>query len=170
MATGTRSIRTIPAGEEGHDHDLTVTYASWFSPDLDTALLQKVSDPRSHDSEKRLTSLLLSEPNAELFQPQIRRQRTLRGSMPRILRPRRHCLRPTPKSAVCRHCRDVSISWFLFFIPSATRPLDRSQKHAEPEGIRQAKQLEKGAGRQRLWLAGRLMKHRKGCWQRDKWQ
>jgi hypothetical protein len=45
MATGTRSIRTIPAGKEGNDHDLTVTYASWFSPDLDTVLLQKVSDP-----------------------------------------------------------------------------------------------------------------------------
>jgi hypothetical protein len=64
---GTRTVRTIPAGVEGNDHELTVTSETWYSRELGFALLQKTSDPRSKDREVRVTSLQQSEPNPNLF-------------------------------------------------------------------------------------------------------
>jgi hypothetical protein len=68
LVHGTRAIRTIPAGVEGNDSEITTTSESWFSPDLGFKLLQKVSDPRSKDREMRVTSLQQSEPDPTLFQ------------------------------------------------------------------------------------------------------
>lgn len=68
LVRGTRAIRTIPAGVEGNDREITTTSESWFSPDLGFTLLQKTSDPRSKDREMRVTSLELSEPDPTRFQ------------------------------------------------------------------------------------------------------
>lgn len=68
LATGTKSTRTIPAGVEGNDRELTVTNESWISTKLGFILLRETSDPRSKDIEMRVTSLQQSEPDPTLFQ------------------------------------------------------------------------------------------------------
>jgi len=68
LVFGSKSIRTIPAGVEGNDRELTVISESWYSRDLGFALLQKTVDPRSKDKGMRVTSLDLSEPDPTLFQ------------------------------------------------------------------------------------------------------
>lgn len=68
LATGTKSTRTIPVGVEGNDRELTVTNESWISTELGFTLLRKTVDPRTNDSEMRVTSLVLSEPDPTLFQ------------------------------------------------------------------------------------------------------
>lgn len=68
LVTGTRTTTTIPAGVAHNDHELTVVNETWISPDLGFALLKKASDPRTRDSEIRVTSLELSEPDPTLFQ------------------------------------------------------------------------------------------------------
>jgi len=67
LVFGARTIRTIPVGVEGNDHELTVTSETWYSRELGFALLQKTSDSRSKDREVRVTSLQQSEPNPNLF-------------------------------------------------------------------------------------------------------
>jgi hypothetical protein len=66
--TGRRTTRTIPAGAEGNDQALTIVSESWISSDMGITLLEKTSDPRSGDSERRMTNLEQSEPDAALFQ------------------------------------------------------------------------------------------------------
>jgi hypothetical protein len=68
LATGTRGIRTIPVGLEGNDSELTVTNESWISTELGFTLLRETSDPRSNNSEMRVTSLQRSEPDPSVFQ------------------------------------------------------------------------------------------------------
>jgi hypothetical protein len=67
-ATGTKSTRTIPVGVEGNDRELTVISETWVSRDLGFTLLRETSDPRSKDTEMRVTSLQQSEPDPSLFQ------------------------------------------------------------------------------------------------------
>jgi len=67
-ATGTRTTKTIPAGMEGNDRDLTVVWQVWIAKDMGVTLLEKRSDPRSGDRETRLMNLERSEPDATLFQ------------------------------------------------------------------------------------------------------
>jgi hypothetical protein len=68
LVTGRRTTRTIPAGAEGNDQALTIVSESWISSDMGITLLEKTSDPRSGDSERRMTNLEQSEPDAALFQ------------------------------------------------------------------------------------------------------
>ena len=65
--TGSRFVETIPVGVGGNDRELKVVSEWWRSPDIDLVLLQKTSDPRSGDNEKRVTNLVLSEPDPSLF-------------------------------------------------------------------------------------------------------
>jgi hypothetical protein len=68
LVTGTRTTTTIHAGVAHNDHKLTVVNETWISPDLGFELLRKTVDPRSRDTEIRVTSLELSEPDPTLFQ------------------------------------------------------------------------------------------------------
>jgi hypothetical protein len=68
LATGSRTTRTISAGAEGNDRALTIVSEIWFSSDMGITLLEKNSDPRSGDVEKRMTNLERAEPDAALFQ------------------------------------------------------------------------------------------------------
>jgi hypothetical protein len=68
LSIGTRTTRTIPAGMEGNDRVLTVVGETWRSQDWGVTLLEKRSDPRTGETEMRLTNLEQSEPDAALFQ------------------------------------------------------------------------------------------------------
>jgi len=67
LAEGTRTTKTIPAGVDGSDKEVTVIIEWWISPELGITLLKKVSDPRSQDREERVTKLWRSEPDAAWF-------------------------------------------------------------------------------------------------------
>lgn len=67
-AQGTRTIRTIPAGEIGNEKPITITVERWYSNDLQTYILIKRSDPMMGDTVYQLTNIQRSEPDAGLFQ------------------------------------------------------------------------------------------------------
>jgi len=67
-AEGTRITRTIPAGAIGNDKPIDITLETWTSPDLDTLVLSKRSDPRFGETVYRLTNIQRAEPDAQLFQ------------------------------------------------------------------------------------------------------
>lgn len=67
-ADGTRTIRTIPAGEIGNQKPITITVERWYSNDLQTYVLIKHSDPMMGDTVYQLTNIQRTEPDASLFQ------------------------------------------------------------------------------------------------------
>ena len=66
-ADGTRSTRTIPAGEIGNELPIIIVSESWYSADIQTVVLSKHSDPRFGESSYRLININRSEPAASLF-------------------------------------------------------------------------------------------------------
>ncbi len=66
-ATGKRITRTISAGTEGNDRDLTVVTETWYSPDLQIVVMSKSSDPRFGDRVYQLTNITRTEPDPTLF-------------------------------------------------------------------------------------------------------
>jgi hypothetical protein len=67
-ATGTRITRTIPAGAIGNVQPLLITTERWLSPDLQTMVLTKRTDPRTGTALFQLTNILRQEPDPSLFQ------------------------------------------------------------------------------------------------------
>ncbi len=67
LVTGQRITWTIPAGAEGNDRALTIVRETWISSAMGITLLEKKSDPRSGDDEKRMTNLEQAEPDVALF-------------------------------------------------------------------------------------------------------
>ncbi|HWB87289.1 MAG TPA: hypothetical protein VG675_24315 [Bryobacteraceae bacterium] len=67
-AEGTRTTLTIPAGQIGNTLPIQVVSERWYSPDLQTVVLYKHSDPRAGDTVYRLSNINRSEPSASLFQ------------------------------------------------------------------------------------------------------
>ena len=68
QATGTRTTRTIPAGEIGNERPLEITSEVWTSPDLQTVVLSKRNDPRIGETVYKLTNIQRAEPDPSLFQ------------------------------------------------------------------------------------------------------
>ncbi len=68
MADGERTTTVVPAGAVGNDRPITVTDEKWYSPELQTTVLSKHSDPRMGETTFRLTNISRSEPPAALFQ------------------------------------------------------------------------------------------------------
>jgi hypothetical protein len=68
VATGTRTTRTIPAGQIGNDKAIQIVTERWFSNDLQIVVMSKHSDPRWGTSTYQLTNLSRTEPAASLFQ------------------------------------------------------------------------------------------------------
>ena len=66
-AEGTRTTKTIPAGTFGNDRAIQIVIERWYSPDLQTVVLMKRSDPWMGDSVMRLTNITRTEPAASLF-------------------------------------------------------------------------------------------------------
>ncbi|HXZ13198.1 MAG TPA: hypothetical protein VEG64_12485 [Candidatus Sulfotelmatobacter sp.] len=67
-AEGTQITRTIPAGAIGNEKPIVITVERWYSPDLQTVVMTKRSDPRTGDSTFQLTNIQRQEPDPSLFQ------------------------------------------------------------------------------------------------------
>jgi len=67
LVTGTRTTRTIPAGEIGNEKPIMVVTEVWTSPDLKTIVYSKRSDPRLGEQTFQLTNIVRAEPEPSLF-------------------------------------------------------------------------------------------------------
>lgn len=67
LVTGTRTTRTIPAGEIGNAKPISVVTEVWTSPDLKTIVYSKRTDPRMGEQTFKLTNIVRAEPDASLF-------------------------------------------------------------------------------------------------------
>ena len=66
-AEGTRTTILIPAGRVGNDQPLEIVHERWYSPELQTILLSKHSDPRWGETVYQLTNIDRSAPDRSLF-------------------------------------------------------------------------------------------------------
>jgi len=66
-ATGTRTTRTIPAGQIGNDAPISIVTEVWMSPELKTVVYSKRSDPRMGVQTFQLTNITRTEPDPSLF-------------------------------------------------------------------------------------------------------
>lgn len=67
-AEGKRTVTTIPAGAIGNELPIQIVSESWYSPELQTTVMSKRSDPTSGETMYRLTNIRRGEPDASLFQ------------------------------------------------------------------------------------------------------
>ena len=67
LVTGTRTTRTIPAGQIGNDKPISIVTEVWTSPDLKTIVSSKRSDPRMGEQTFQLTNIARTEPDPSLF-------------------------------------------------------------------------------------------------------
>ena len=67
-ADGRRTTMTIPAGQAGNDQPIVTVVENWYSPDLQTTVLSKHSDPRIGETVTRLTNIGRAEPAHTLFE------------------------------------------------------------------------------------------------------
>jgi hypothetical protein len=65
---GTRITMTIPAGRMGNEQPLQIVTERWYSPDLETPILVKHSDPRRGQTVTRYSNISRAEPAAAAFQ------------------------------------------------------------------------------------------------------
>jgi hypothetical protein len=68
QAEGTRTTRTIPVGAIGNDQPIQIVTERWFSPDLQTFVMVKHSDPREGETTYQLSGISRSAPDASLFE------------------------------------------------------------------------------------------------------
>lgn len=68
VAEGTRTTITIPAGEIGNELPINIVSERWYSPELQTVVMTKNSDPRMGETVFRLTNINRSEPSRSLFE------------------------------------------------------------------------------------------------------
>ena len=68
QAQGTRTTRTIPAGQIGNARPIEIVDERWFSPELDLTVMTRHSDPREGDTEFRLTNIQRIEQVRSLFE------------------------------------------------------------------------------------------------------
>jgi hypothetical protein len=67
-AQGTRTTRTIPAGEMGNEKPIVIVTERWYSAELQTTVMTKRTDPRMGETVFQLTNIQKQEPAATLFQ------------------------------------------------------------------------------------------------------
>jgi hypothetical protein len=67
LVTGTRTTKTIPAGQIGNEKPISIVIEVWTSPELKTVVMSKRSDPRMGEQTFRLTNIVRAEPDASLF-------------------------------------------------------------------------------------------------------
>ena len=67
VVKGTRTTRTILAGQIGNDRALIIVTEVWTSPDLKIVVYSKRSDPRLGEQTFRLTNIVRAEPNPSSF-------------------------------------------------------------------------------------------------------
>ena len=79
-AVGTKTTITIPAGQIGNERAIEILDERWFSPDLQTMVMTRHTDPRSGESVYRLTNISRAEPDHALFE--VPSDYTLRDDQP----------------------------------------------------------------------------------------
>jgi hypothetical protein len=67
-AEGTRTTRTIPAGEIGNEQPIQIVSEKWYSQDLQAVIMSKHSDPLVGETVYRLTNITRGEPTRSLFE------------------------------------------------------------------------------------------------------
>jgi TonB family protein len=67
-AEGTRTVRTIPAGQIGNEQPIKIVNERWYSPELQTVVMTRSSDPRHGETVYKLTNISRAEPASSLFQ------------------------------------------------------------------------------------------------------
>jgi hypothetical protein len=67
-AQGTRTTRTIPAGQIGNQAPLVITTERWYSPELQTDVMRKEVNPQFGQTTFQLTNIVRAEPDPSLFQ------------------------------------------------------------------------------------------------------
>lgn len=67
-AEGTRTTMTIPAGEIGNEQPIQIVSERWYSPELQTVVMSKHSDPLVGETVYRLTNIVRGEPSRSLFE------------------------------------------------------------------------------------------------------
>lgn len=67
LVQGTRTTRTIPAGQIGNEKPLVITSERWYSPDLQTVVRLTRNDPRFGTTTYELTNISQSVPDQSLF-------------------------------------------------------------------------------------------------------
>ena len=84
-ADGTRTTMTIPAGQMGNELAIVVVTERWYSPDLQTVVLSRRTDPRSGEVVTRLANISRGEPSPSLFEvpPDYKVETAGRGPRPR---------------------------------------------------------------------------------------
>jgi hypothetical protein len=68
VADGTRTTMTIPAGEVGNEQPIQIVFEKWYSPELQTVVMSKHSDPFVGETIYRLTNIVRGEPSHALFE------------------------------------------------------------------------------------------------------
>jgi hypothetical protein len=79
-AEGARVITTIAAGEIGNEQPIEIISETWFSPELQTVVMTRRSDPRMGETTYRLTNITRSEPAHSLFE--VPSDYTIKESIP----------------------------------------------------------------------------------------
>jgi hypothetical protein len=69
QAEGTRNTLSIPAGEIGNEQPIQIVTETWYSPELQTVVLRKRSDPRTGETVTRYMNISRAEPPRTLFEP-----------------------------------------------------------------------------------------------------
>lgn len=67
-AEGTRTVTTIEAGAIGNERPIEIVSERWYSPELQTVVMSKHSDPRSGETTYKLTNVRREEPAKSLFE------------------------------------------------------------------------------------------------------
>jgi hypothetical protein len=67
-AEGTRTTRTIPAGQIGNQAPLVITIERWYSAELRTDVMRKEVNPQFGQTTFQLTNIVRAEPDPSLFQ------------------------------------------------------------------------------------------------------
>ena len=67
-AEGTRSTVTIAAGEIGNERAIEIVSERWYSPELQTVVMTRHSDPRFGETTYKLTNINRTEPDHSLFE------------------------------------------------------------------------------------------------------
>jgi hypothetical protein len=67
-AEGTRITVIIPAGDIGNEMPINMVSEQWYSPELQTIVMSRHSDPRSGERIYRLTNISRTEPAGSLFE------------------------------------------------------------------------------------------------------
>lgn len=67
-AEGTRTTVTIAAGQIGNERAIEIVNERWYSPELQTVVMTRASDPRFGETIYRLTNIDRSEPAKSLFE------------------------------------------------------------------------------------------------------